>query len=316
MSNSPLSVTISGNASGMAHPVVLVFGDLCADLVAVGQLSGRFTAAADPIDELTFRAPLRDRAGGTAFHFARAAAAASLRPIVVGSVGTDQSGQLIRHALTAAGLDHVIFEQPDHATGRVVLAYDDTGRRFMLTERDSANRYLPELGPALDAITGPIDLAWVSGISICDRSTATFAAVLTALEEVRRRGGRVLVDIVPHEFHEHFPSVGGLLEELGGVDGLVSEQASMRRLLRVGHPGESVGPEALEETARAVLETVPMTIVRQRVGDSYYQLAAARSQENLKVRRFDTYNDERMAGLGDRLACMALPELLAVGVGE
>jgi hypothetical protein len=121
---------------------------------------------------------------------------------------------------------------------------------------------------------------------------------------------------VPHEFHEYFSSVDGLIEVLGGVDGLVSEQASVRRLLWVGYSGEVIGPEALEDTARAVLAKVPMTIVRQRTGDRYHQLAMSRADETPVIRRYDTYSDERMAGLGDRLVCSVLPDLLAVGAWE
>jgi sugar/nucleoside kinase (ribokinase family) len=154
MSTAPVDVAVAA-ADEPARPVVLVLGDLCADLIAVGNLDGRFTDAPDSTDELTFRTSLRDRAGGTAFHFACAAAAGPMRPVVIGSVGADDSGQMIRRALVSAGLDRVIFESADRATGRVVLAYDDTGRRLMLAERDSANRYLPDPGPVFDAIAGP-----------------------------------------------------------------------------------------------------------------------------------------------------------------
>lgn len=296
--------------------VVLVLGDLCADLIAVGNVDGRFTDAADPTDELTFRTSFAERAGGTAFHFARAAADGGLRPILVGAVGADDSGRMIRRELASRNLDRVIFEREGRGTGRVVLAYDNTGRRLMLAERDSANRYLPDPTAALDSLEGRIDVVWVSGVSICDSTAETYSAVLRAVAAGRRRGARVLVDVVPHEFHHHFPSMDRLIDTLGGVDGLVSEQSSLRRLLRLGSAGEEIGPEQLGETANAALAKVPMAIVRQRAGGTYHQVAVSRESPVELSRQYETYGDERMAGLGDKLVCSVLPEMLAAGFGQ
>jgi sugar/nucleoside kinase (ribokinase family) len=301
------STVATGHSSDQA--VILVIGDLCVDLYAVGRLDGRFSQPGEHGD-LTFSAALREQAGGTAYHFAVAAADNHLRPIVLGCVGDDPAGRMLRTALTAAGIEQITFLSADWPTARVVLAYDEAGCRMMLAERDSANQHLPDVAGSLAELPARMDLVWVSGVSVCDRSTSTFFAVRQILDAARTRGARIMLDLVPHEFYRHVASLDDLVSELGGLDGLVSEHASARRLLATGSPAECGDQDEMRQTAIALLESVPLAILTDHQNEGFSVYAESRRHGPMYHRDYPLHGDDQMAGLGDRLVCEVMPDLL------
>ncbi len=90
------------------------------DLAAVGDVLLDVVAPAPA--ELPRHGPIAVRAGGSAVNAARAVAGAGRSALVVGSVGDDAVGRLVRDDLAAAGIEARLSVVPGARTGRAVYA--------------------------------------------------------------------------------------------------------------------------------------------------------------------------------------------------
>jgi sugar/nucleoside kinase (ribokinase family) len=283
----------------------LVLGDLCIDTVIASRLpfTWQETVASG---EAVFRVPIRERVGGSAFHFARQAAAVGIRPLVLGSVGCDMAGDRILAALANMGLGYKVQRTDAATTAQSIIAYDSNGVRLMMASHLNANDALSaEFVRANAPETLRASLVWLSGHCLRDRAAARWAAVREALTHAREAGAKVVLDVVPHDFDRLFPGLDELQSAVGPVDGIAAELGSIDRWLDGGACTEPRTPAVLAATATYWLDLVPFVIVRFHNGRTYWQIAAARTGFwATETREVPAGGD--LVGYGDVLACAAL----------
>ena len=115
------------------------------DLAAVGDILLDVVAPAPA--ELPRHGPIEVRAGGSAVNAARAAVRAGRSALVVGSVGDDAVGRLVRDDLAAAGIEARLAVLPGARTGRTVYAGD-----AVMADRGANAAFSPDdVPPDVDA---------------------------------------------------------------------------------------------------------------------------------------------------------------------
>jgi sugar/nucleoside kinase (ribokinase family) len=93
------------------------------DLIAIGELM--LDLRAPPlVPGASIHAPLELRAGGSPVNAALAAAAEGARALVIGRIGRDPAGRLVRDSLRSAGVEALLAEDPLLATGTFLEAGD------------------------------------------------------------------------------------------------------------------------------------------------------------------------------------------------
>ena len=126
------------------------------DLVAVGEVLIDVSLGKLVPGEAR-HAPIRLRAGGTAVNAALAAAGAGARAAVVGRVGDDAAGRLIRAELAAAGVEPLLAVDPELPTGTFAEAVVG-GEHAVIADRGATDALGQGDLPACDA-----DAVLVSG---------------------------------------------------------------------------------------------------------------------------------------------------------
>lgn len=159
--------------------VLTVIGDLVEDIVV--WTAGPQRAGTDNPATVT-----RSRGGSAANVAARAATLAPTR--FVGRVGDDPAGAWLESALAASGVD--VRVQRGGRSGSVVVLVDPAdGERTMFPDRAAA------------AELAPIDHNWLTGTTLLHvpsygfETDPTAASIIGAIEYVRRRGGRLAIDV-------------------------------------------------------------------------------------------------------------------------
>jgi hypothetical protein len=287
----------------------LVLGDLCIDTVITSRLPFTWQETVDS-GEAVFRVPIRERVGGSAFHFARQAAAVGISPLVLGSVGRDTAGDRILAALTGKGLRYQVQRTDIASTAQSIIAYDSNGVRLMMASHLNANDTLSkEFVRANAPASLQASIVWLSGHCLRDRAAARWAAVREALAYARDAGAKVVLDVVPHDFDRLFPGLDELQCAVGPVDGIAAELGSACRWLNGGACGQRPTPHVLATTATYALDLVPFVILRFHDGSTYWQIAAARTGFWATETR-DLPTGGNLVGYGDVLACAALRSYL------
>ncbi|HEV2371607.1 MAG TPA: carbohydrate kinase family protein [Streptosporangiaceae bacterium] len=284
---------------------VLVLGDLCVDTIVTDRLPVSWRQAADS-GEVVFRVPLREQVGGSAFHFARQAAAAGFRPIIVGSVGTDLAGDKVVSTLADEAIPSWILRCNPAPTAQSIMAYDTHGARMMITSQVSANDELTAdfIQVSLPGLPPP-SVVWLPGHCLRDRASVRWTAVAEALAYSRHAGARVVLDLVPHDFYRLFPTINDITSAIGPVDGISAELATLRRWFHPDCPRLPLDKEVLAATVAEALDVVPFVMARYHDGTNYWQLAATRAgMRSAETRAVPT--SAKLAGYGDYLACLAL----------
>jgi sugar/nucleoside kinase (ribokinase family) len=116
-------------------------------------------------------APIRLRAGGTAVNASLAAAGAGARAAVVGRVGDDAAGRLIRAELTAAGVEPLLALDPELPTGTFAEAVVG-GEYAVVADRGATDALRAGDLPAITA-----DAVLVSGYLLFHERTHDVARV-------------------------------------------------------------------------------------------------------------------------------------------
>jgi hypothetical protein len=296
-------------ANDMRTSPVLVLGDLCMDTVVTSRLPRSWhelSASGEPV----FRVPVDERAGGSAFQFGKYAAAAGLRPLIVGCVGSDLAGSTVVAALAQAGCRSQIQRTERAPTARSVVAFDAHGTRLLITTERSANDLL-----SVDFVqlhvppTTGVSLVWLPGHCLRDQTASRWNAVGELLGYAREAGTRVVLDVVPHDFYRLFEGLNDLQSAIGPLDGIAADFDSLGRWLGIGSIAGWPSPQALAEAVSATLDLVPFTILRYHDGSTYRQLAGARN--GFRATEARTVPDpSRLVGYGDYLASLAVRDYL------
>ena len=161
--------------------MLLVFGSLNVDLL--------FRVQALPRPGQTVLCPGYELApGGKGANQAAAAARAGAAVRMVGQVGDDDFGRLMREVLQAAGVDVAGIGTADRPTGTAVIAIDATGE----------NQIVVASGANLAARAGqvsPADLR--TGVTLLCQNEVPSTETFTLIERARAAGARTILNLAP-----------------------------------------------------------------------------------------------------------------------
>jgi ribokinase len=168
----------------MSEPGIVVVGSLNADLIV---RVPRFPAPGETISGNGFAIV----AGGKGANQAAAAGRLGGRVAMIGQVGADANGTLLRDALNAAGVDtRLVAVDEAAATGVAVITIDAHGENEIVLAAGANGTYAPErLAPAL----GTLRAARVVLLQL----EIPLATVMRAAAEARSAGAVVVLDPAP-----------------------------------------------------------------------------------------------------------------------
>jgi len=168
----------------MSEPGIVVVGSLNADLTV---RVPRFPAPGETISGDGFAIV----AGGKGANQAAAAGRLGGRVAMIGQVGADANGTLLRDALNASGVDaRLVAVDEAAATGVAVITIDANGENEIVLAAGANGTYAPErLAPALGALRAARVVLLQLEIPL--------ATVMRAAAEARSAGAVVVLDPAP-----------------------------------------------------------------------------------------------------------------------
>jgi len=284
---------------------MVVMGDLVLDWCCKSTLPFAFP---ELVSNRLVWARILELPGGGAVHFARYAAEAGFRPLVIGKVGQDYAGTAIIEALKKWGVMLAVERHADLETGRVFIVWDTAPSctRLLIASTPNANSALTPLDiePHASAIANA-KVLYVSGYCLVDspRREATQKAF-----EIARQSGHTLtvLDVVPHEINKLY-SLQEFLKLTRHVDVLISEAATVRRFLHLGSIDEKLDKTTVEETIQRLREYYQRFVLR---------FAGANCNEQVVVDGQKTIWEEtgyaealEKRGYGDRMTVKSLQQV-------
>ena len=178
------------------------------DFLAVGDVMLDVITAAGPAGAV--HSDVRVRGGGSALNAAVWAASEGARAAVVGRIGADPAGKMVRATLEEAGVEPLLVVDPEAPTGTVVYTRDG-----VVADRGATARFSPgDLPSRLDART-----ILVSGYALLHEDTQP--AALAAIE--RSRADWLAFDVASAELVRR-AGPDRVLELVSGVDVLLANE--------------------------------------------------------------------------------------------
>jgi sugar/nucleoside kinase (ribokinase family) len=252
------------------------------DFLAVGDVMLDVITAAQPARSV--HSDVRVRGGGSALNAAVWAASEGARAAVVGRIGSDPAGAMVRAALTEAGVEPLLAVDAAAPTGTVVYTRDGVVADRGATARLAADDLPARLDARVVLVSGYAllhDDTCEAARAAIERSEAQWTAVDVASAELVRRTGADRV-----------------LELVRGADAVLANEDEARVLT-------GAGPE---EAAVALGRRFPLACVKRGARGA----VARRGGESVEVE--PPYVVERgVAGAGDAFAAGLLVALAAGG---
>ena len=216
--------------------MLLVVGDIAWDVLV--RPKGDFVWGSDVYGTVDLLA------GGSAANVAVWARRLGADVRLVGKVGDDRFGDLMRAHLAAEGLDRLVSTVPGGLTTRIGVVVRPDAEHAFVTDHSSPLRLTPDDVPA--SLLDGADLVFLNGYAVFMAGSAAFAAPLLA--EARRRRIAVAFDSSSHSLTMLY-GAARLLDELGPLDILLANEDEAR-VLADGRPLDAL----LERTALAVIK--------------------------------------------------------------
>jgi len=216
--------------------MLLVVGDIAWDVLV--RPKGDFVWGSDVYGTVDLLA------GGSAANVAVWARRLGADVRLVGKVGDDRFGDLMRAHLAAEGLDRLVSTVPGGLTTRIGVVVRPDAEHAFVTDHSSPLRLTPDDVPA--SLLDGADLLFLNGYAVFMAGSAAFAAPLLA--EARRRRIAVAFDSSSHSLTMLY-GAARLLDELGPLDILLANEDEAR-VLADGRPLDAL----LERTALAVIK--------------------------------------------------------------
>ena len=285
---------------------VVTFGDLNLDWVVDGNVDFRWTDVAE--NGRTALGAMRELPGGSAFNFARFAKEAGLSAGLGGVVGRDVAGVTITTELERLGIHHSVRIDPDRKTGCCFIARDAADVRLLFNAKENANHALAaqDIDRVIEGIRSA-KILYVSGFCVREPSELRYGAVRRLFERFPDKDSSPLqvFDVVPHRIYEKY-SWTDFREITSSAAVLISEVATMRRFLSIGHPREFVDGRLAKETAQALRPYFQRMILRYGPSGCDDELLWDEStrREAHHATGHASASDKR--GFGDKMAIRAL----------
>ncbi len=292
---------------------IVVLGDINLDWAVRGHLPFRFPDLKEN-GVLTW-APIEEVPGGSGLLVASVARDAGCEVLLLGAVGQDLAGRLLREWLERRGIPSAIRIDPALPTGRAFIARDAADVRLLVNQDGNANAALD--AAHVDGEAGRIAgcrVLYISGYCVKDRQAPRFTATLHAMAAAaRNREQRPLVvfDVVPHRIYEIYSwrEFRGITEP---VDLLISEVATVRRFLGLGSRAETIDTAMALETLERLKPLYRGAILRFGPSGCDREVIWNRATDAVVCR--DTHHDAAAdkRGFGDRLTIDALRDYFGV----
>jgi ribokinase len=221
----------------MSAPRLLVIGDIAWDVLL--RPAGDLVWGADVYGHVDLFP------GGSAANVAVWARRLGAEVSLVGQVGDDRLGRLMRAHLEAEGVGGSVRTVPGGETMRIGVVIRPDAEHAFVTDHSRPLRLSPADLP-LSLLDG-VDAVFLNGYSVFMAGSATFATAL--LGEARRR--RIAVAFDPSSFSLiRAYGAGRLLEEMGPLDILLANEDEARALV----PSTGDLEELLARAALAVVK--------------------------------------------------------------
>jgi sugar/nucleoside kinase (ribokinase family) len=284
---------------------MVVLGDIGLDWCVDSTLSVSFTDINQDIDE---HITLNELPGGTGLNFARYAKEEGFTPLLLGKVGNDPAGNYLRQWLTQNGLNEGVDVETFASTLKVFIAHDNLGRRLLVADRNNANKHLSENDVLhYEHVLSSCKLVYISGTCLTDRNAPRLKAVKKAITLARSaKGAKIVFDVVPHDLFKIYSDVTWLVNFIQEMDIIVSQMATIRRLLGLGKAGELVSRNIAEETIEAFSNYSDSFVFYFGDRNANWQVSynGQKNQVLWEETDFVAATDKR--GYGDRIALRAL----------
>lgn len=200
-----------------ARPFVAVVGDVGVDVLT--RPMGPIAVGSDT------RSEVRLTPGGAGANTAAWLAACGSDALLVGRVGADDLGGLVRAQLERAGITTRLEVDPARPTCCVVVIVDEAGRRTMFPSRGASGALSADDIAGVDLTD--VDHLHLSGYVLLDPPSR--AAGLAALEAARRVGVTTSVD---PQAAALLTDPGQFLNDIRGVDLLLPNESELAALAR------------------------------------------------------------------------------------
>ncbi|MEV0035823.1 ribokinase [Streptomyces sp. NPDC050804] len=224
---------------------IVVLGSTNMDLVA-------FVARAPKLGETVTGREFRTIPGGKGANQAVAAARAGGAVAMIGAVGADEYGELLRHTLAASAVDTDLLRTVEGPSGTAHIVVDDDGGNAIVVI-PGANGTVTHLVPGDETVIAAAD-------SLLLQLELPVAAVLAGAEAARRHGVRTVLTPAPAQ-----PLPPGLLDT---VDLLVPNEHEAATL---------TGVADVHASAEILLQQVPEVVITLGAGGSLYAARGART---------------------------------------
>lgn len=300
--------------AGDAAPQVVVLGDINLDWAVKENLAFSFAELSEngrivwqEVDEVP---------GGSGLSFAKFAQRAGFHTMLIGRVGSDSAGRFLQEWLDNEGIAATLSVDTVRGTGRAFMVRDQSDVRLLVNDRENANHGLTieDIERASAALLN-CQILYVSGYCImhsnAPRTAATLRAISLARERAMRSASTIVFDVVPHRIYE-FYSLEQLQTLTEGVDIVISEVATMRRLLRVGTREEIVDRRMAQETLALLKGYYSGIVLRFGPSGCDEQLLWDSRRGEVRWEKTGHAQAPEKRGFGDMLAVRCLQEFFGV----
>jgi ribokinase len=216
----------------MSKPRLLVIGDIAWDVLM------------RPVGDLVWGADVYGHVdlfpGGSAANVAVWAKRLDAEVTLVGQVGDDRLGSLMRAHLDSAGVGGAVRVVPGVETMRIGVVIRPDAEHAFVTDHSRPPRLSADDLP-LTLLDGA-EAVFLNGYAVFMAGTAAFAAPLLA--EARRRGISVAFDPSSFSLIRAY-GAARLLDELGPLDVLLANEDEARALVPAGDPAGLLARAAL-----------------------------------------------------------------------
>jgi len=293
---------------------MVVMGDINLDWCSQGLLSFPFSELV--VNGIIEWAPIDELPGGSGLNFARFAQKAGYNPLLLGKIGEGPVGDSIYAWLKQYGLESGISRATSLGTGKAFIARDKNRIRFLVNNEPNANQALSVLDVERHAdVIAFCNILYVSGYCAMYPEAPRKLAAERAMELARNglKQTHIVFDVVPHLFYKIY-TFSQFRELTHEVDILISEVATMRRFLDMGHKDETLTRDEVERTAKHLTEFYNRFILRFGPSGCDEQIIwdGRSSQLTWEETGHDEVSESEKRGFGDRLAIRVLKEIFSL----
>ena len=285
-------------------------------IYVIGQLNIDYIVPANTPAEQQASVTSSPLVGGTAFNAAKALKQRNFESIIIGKVGRDRHGDLIKQAIRTAGIGFIVKEEAARPTGccRIVFSDPDQRCQYYKSSSDDANQFdLDFLKHACDRIDKE-DLVFLAGHFLRHCNTSERKEFIDVLS---RKAGPIILDLVPHNIYQDLTlaKFNEIVRDTASV--IIAEFITLWRL--IAPDSLSRAPEEADWESLFANYQAEILVVRYGPGNISKQQIRQRAQPGppliLEPERdtgFANLNSEERRGFGDALTADFLSKFLPV----